>query len=554
MHQGATKGMLHRRADRDSGSPNVGLVASHHASVLALQGAAGNRAVQRLLQGDVAKAVAIPPSATAPRTAPAPAMLAGRSERPIQLLEGPEGNPAQSVELKPPGQGEALPTPVRGQMERALDADFGDVRVHPNDQQVDVLGAQAFTAGEEIHFGTGRYNPSSDGGLEMIGHELTHVIQQRESRVAGESEDGASAIVRNPSLEHEADQRGHRAASISDESRDSPELNNAGDRSRAPAAKPVIQGWALPAALKGMGAALAAAGIADKAAVAGAVIAGVSTSAQIGAAVMPETTGVQTYNLETWNTGLDLLRLEQIIQFRLINAHVAHWIRTHPNEPVDTTSETKTTTTTSTTTTTPTKKGVSTSQTAGSSTTTADAGPNAPESAIDEAVRAAVRRQVEMEVLTKLNQEQVTHQGQQYIWSDSGDHTADTFGTVGAIRFRDVVTTQIYELLELSPQAQQIPNLVVPGANEWADFRQFRGASLERGEDMETGTNDDLGINLAGGGPKKDVGANDGHGKVIFTTEWNWDDNTTYMDLGLTVDSVGYPSFDKPVWRGEPED
>lgn len=553
MRPSATRVMPQRRADRSSGSSIAGRVASHHASFLDLQHTAGNRAVQRLLRGDLARGGSITPSAPASRTIGVPAMLRQRPARPIQLLAGPEGNHVQRVELKSSGPGEVLPPTVRDQMERSLGSDFASVRVHPNDQQVDVLGAQAFTAGEDIHFGTGRYSPSSIGGLEMIGHELAHVVQQREGRVAGEAQDGSSAIVRDTALEHEADERGHRA-SMSEESREPPDRSNAGDGSRASAPRPVIQGWAVPAALKAMGSALAAAGIADKAAVAGAVIAGVSTTAQVGAAIAPGSTGVQSYNLETWNTGLDRLRLERIIQFRLINAHVAHWIRTHPNEPLTATSETKTTTTTSTTTTTPTKGGGSTSQTSGTSTTTADAGPNAPESAIDQAVRAAVARQVEMDVLTKLNEEQVTHQGQQYIWSDSGDHTADTFGTVGAIRFRDIRTTQLFEPLLLSPEAEQIPKLVVPGMYEMGDYRQFRGASLERGEDMETGWNDNLGINLVGGAPKKDEAANDGHGKVTFTTEWNWDDNSTHMDLGLSVDQVGFPVFDQPVWRGEPED
>ena len=557
MRVSATEVLPLRRARRTASQlPDRGHASqpsSQHEAVLGLQRAAGNRAVQRLLQDGVPHGVPVASLPANLRMAGAQAAHAGSGERrrPVQVLQDPTDSPAQSIELRTSGPGEALPITVRNQMEHALDADFSRVRVHPNDAQVSAVGAQAFTAGEDIHFATDRYNPSTEGGREMIGHELTHVLQQREGRAVGSVGDGNAEIVRDAALEHEADQRGHRASTTEG---GPVRATTAGEPGRVAPGKPVVQGWAVPAALKAMGAAFTAAGIADKAAIAGAVIAGVSTTAQVGAAIAPGSTGVQSYNLETWNTGLDRLRLEQIIQFRLINAHVEHWIKTHPNEPVTTTSEDKTSTTSTTTETVPTKKGGSISTATGSSTTKADAGPNAPESAIDQTVRAAVGRQVEMDVLTKLNENQTTIQGRQYIWSDSGDHTADTFGTVGAIRFRDVVGAIIYEPLALSPEAAQIPNLVVPGSGSVADYRQFRGASLERGEDMETGMNDDLGINLVGGGVKKDEAANDGHGKVVFTTEWNWDDNSTHMDLGLTIGPTGVPNFTDPTWRGEPED
>ena len=245
---------------------------------------------------------------------------------------------------------------------------------------------------------------------------------------------------------------------------------------------------------------------------------------------------------------------KQIIQFRLINAYVEHWVKSHPDQPLTTTTEPKTTSTTMKSTTTPGKKGRSTTESVGSSTTTTDAGPAAPDSPIDQAVRAAVAREVEMGILHDLNNNQKTINSRQYIWSDSGDHTADFFGTVGAIRFRDVKATELSEQGELSADARKIPNLVVPGVNQFVTFKQFRGASLERGEDMETGVNDDLGINIVGGGPKTDEAADGGHGMVTFTTEWNWDDNSTHMDLGLGILSNGEPHFEEPAWRGTPED
>ncbi|MDT7950232.1 MAG: DUF4157 domain-containing protein, partial [Acetobacteraceae bacterium] len=42
------------------------------------------------------------------------------------------------------------------------------------------LGAAAFTYGRDIFFANGRYDPDSAEGTELLAHELTHTIQQRE--------------------------------------------------------------------------------------------------------------------------------------------------------------------------------------------------------------------------------------------------------------------------------------------------------------------------------------------------------------------------------------
>jgi hypothetical protein len=42
----------------------------------------------------------------------------------------------------------------------------------------------AFTVGRDIVFGAGRYSPESDSGRRLLAHELTHVIQQGESRAS----------------------------------------------------------------------------------------------------------------------------------------------------------------------------------------------------------------------------------------------------------------------------------------------------------------------------------------------------------------------------------
>jgi hypothetical protein len=74
-----------------------------------------------------------------------------------------------------------LPASVRSYMEPRFGADFGHVRVHhdrPAAEQSAQLGAHAFTVGNHVFFGDGKFQPESDGGRELIAHELTHTIQQ----------------------------------------------------------------------------------------------------------------------------------------------------------------------------------------------------------------------------------------------------------------------------------------------------------------------------------------------------------------------------------------
>ena len=79
------------------------------------------------------------------------------------------------------GSGQALDGGIRGKLEGAFDADFSNVRVH-TDAQSDSLNksiqAKAFTTGSDIFFSKGAYDPGSQSGQELLGHELTHVVQQ----------------------------------------------------------------------------------------------------------------------------------------------------------------------------------------------------------------------------------------------------------------------------------------------------------------------------------------------------------------------------------------
>ena len=112
--------------------------------------------------------------------------------------------------LRSSGSGRPLPRAVQSKMERAFGREFSRVRVH-EDRSPLSMGALAYTRGKDIHFAPGEYQPGSRSGQELIGHELTHVVQQQAGRVAIPQGKGLP-INENSHLEAEADAMGARAA------------------------------------------------------------------------------------------------------------------------------------------------------------------------------------------------------------------------------------------------------------------------------------------------------------------------------------------------------
>ena len=108
------------------------------------------------------------------------------------------------------GAGSALPAQTQQKMERSFGADFSDVRVHQGAQATE-MGAHAYAQGANLHFAPGQYNPGSQSGDALIGHELTHVVQQKSGKVSSPQGKGAS-VVADHGLESQADRAGDRAA------------------------------------------------------------------------------------------------------------------------------------------------------------------------------------------------------------------------------------------------------------------------------------------------------------------------------------------------------
>jgi Domain of unknown function (DUF4157) len=74
-----------------------------------------------------------------------------------------------------------------------LGFDFRGVRIHADrsaDASARSIGARAFTLGTHIAFARGEFDPRSDRGRRLLGHELTHVVQQQRA--------GSPSIQRSP--------------------------------------------------------------------------------------------------------------------------------------------------------------------------------------------------------------------------------------------------------------------------------------------------------------------------------------------------------------------
>jgi hypothetical protein len=88
-------------------------------------------------------------------------------------------------------------------MESRFGHDFSQVKVHTDDKSAEsaqAVNALAYTVGQDIVFGSGRYAPDTLDGKKLLAHELTHTIQQHSAK---------SSIVPNisesPEYEREAD-------------------------------------------------------------------------------------------------------------------------------------------------------------------------------------------------------------------------------------------------------------------------------------------------------------------------------------------------------------
>lgn len=103
-----------------------------------------------------------------------------KTAAPVGAPEGRRELP-EGVDAVVRSPGRPLDDTTRTTMEQRFGWDFGQVRVHADARaaaSARAVGALAYTVGRDIVFDAGRYAPGTARGTELLGHELTHVVQQ----------------------------------------------------------------------------------------------------------------------------------------------------------------------------------------------------------------------------------------------------------------------------------------------------------------------------------------------------------------------------------------
>jgi hypothetical protein len=109
------------------------------------------------------------------------------------------GNVPKTIERQMRFSGQPLDAETASFFGSRYGYDFGNVRVHTDStaaQSARELSASAFTVGQNIVFGAGRFNPQSVEGKRLLGHELAHVVQQGRSGPAPASSSDLKQLER----------------------------------------------------------------------------------------------------------------------------------------------------------------------------------------------------------------------------------------------------------------------------------------------------------------------------------------------------------------------
>jgi hypothetical protein len=174
--------------------------------ILSLQRSVGNQAVQRFFKSGAIRAklkIGQPRDiyeqeadrvADAVMRMPEPQVQRQAEEEEEEILQAKQmGNTTPEVanDLESQiqgirGGGQPLPQSTRAFFEPRFGYDFSQVRVHTDAQAAEsarAMNAQAYTIGNDVVFAQGQYAPGIFTGKRLLGHELTHVLQQRSPSV-----------------------------------------------------------------------------------------------------------------------------------------------------------------------------------------------------------------------------------------------------------------------------------------------------------------------------------------------------------------------------------
>jgi len=109
--------------------------------------------------------------------------------------------------------GQPLDGQTRAFFETSFGHDFSHVRVHTDAraaQSASAVDALAYTHGHHVVFGSGLYSPATSWGRSLLGHELTHTIQQSGAAASTSSSPAAIEIgAADSAAEREAESASH---------------------------------------------------------------------------------------------------------------------------------------------------------------------------------------------------------------------------------------------------------------------------------------------------------------------------------------------------------
>src|SRR5271165_6780790 len=94
---------------------------------------------------------------------------------------------------------------TRAYFEPRFGHDFSRVRVHVGaaaERSALDVNAQAYTVGDDIVFGAGRFAPGTLEGRRLLAHELTHVVQQSGTHRTSAEKNKANPIVLSSAVAH----------------------------------------------------------------------------------------------------------------------------------------------------------------------------------------------------------------------------------------------------------------------------------------------------------------------------------------------------------------
>lgn len=97
--------------------------------------------------------------------------------------------------------GHALSAEMKASLEPYFDRDFSLVKIHADAgaaKAAEMIHAKAFTINHQIWFGQSQYNPTSQEGMKLIAHELSHVILQQETGLRKIQRSPADSDVTGP--------------------------------------------------------------------------------------------------------------------------------------------------------------------------------------------------------------------------------------------------------------------------------------------------------------------------------------------------------------------